>query len=179
LLPFLYACALLRVPEKLPGWATGLLAAAGLSVSAGLGFDYWRLDRDYREIASGIDKVPNGASMYPLMFDTKGSSENTWALVNGWGFYVIEKQTSAPLLFAHSPSFPLKYKTEPPAARHQLAIAGFAQHAHDAAEWGSFLADIEPRHDTLLVWGTPPAEFAPSEHVETFSNRRLRILRRP
>jgi hypothetical protein len=179
LLPFLYACALLRVPEKLPGWATGLLAAAGLSVSVGLGVDYVRLDRDYREIASGIDVVPNRAAMYPLMFDTKGSSENTWALVNGWAFYVIEKQTSAPLLFAHSPSFPLKYKNEPPAARNQLAIAGFAQQSHDAAEWRSFLADIEPAHDTLLVWGTPPAEFAPAEHVEIFRNGRLRILRRP
>lgn len=178
LLPFLYACALVRVPERVPAWLLGALAAAGISVSVGLGVDYVRLDRDMREVAAGTDAVPRGATMFPLVFEPKGSSENTWALVNSWAFYVIERQTSAPLLFAHSPSFPVRYRTEPPPALHQLAIAGFAQHEHDAEEWRAFLREIEPRYGTLLVWGAPAAGFAPTDHAPVFERGRLRILER-
>jgi hypothetical protein len=176
LLPFLYACALVRVPERTPAWLGGALAAAGLSVSAGLGVDYIRLDRDMRELSAGTDAVPRGATMFPLVFEPKGSSENTWALLNAWGLYVVERKTSAPLLFAHSPSFPLRYRAEPPAALHQLRIAGFAQQKHDAEEWTAFLGEIEPRYETLLVWGTPPAELAPTLHTVVFERGRLRIL---
>lgn len=179
LLPFLYACALVRVPERPPRWVLGALAAAGVSVSAGLGWDYARLDRDFAELAAGVEAVPRGATMFPLMFDAKGSSENTRALVNAWGLYVVERRTSAPLLFAHSPSFPVRYASEPPPELHQLRLGGFAQAAHEPEEWRAFLAAVEPRFDVLLVWGAPPAGFAPAEHAAVFERGRVLVLRRP
>ena len=63
---------------------------------------------------AGIDAVPRGARLMPLVFRAKGVSENSRSLLHAWGFYVVAKDTSAPLLFAHSRSFPVMYREAPP-----------------------------------------------------------------
>ena len=82
-LPFLYAIAIVHAPAKLPRVVNGALAAAALLWSAGLALDYRRLDRDMKELAGGTSIVPEHADLLPLVFEPKGASENTWALLDG------------------------------------------------------------------------------------------------
>lgn len=176
LLPFVYAAALVRAPEALPRWALGAIGACAIACSAGLGADYARLDRDLGELASGTSLVPENANLAPVMFDTKGSSENTWATVNGWGLYVVAKHTSASLLFAHSPSFPIGYRTPPPP--DPTNDATFAQHPHSPDAWRVYRAALGAR-GWVLEWGTPPPEMVapPPHHVLALENGRLRLFR--
>ena len=70
--------------------------------------------------------VPEGATLLPLVFRSKGTSENTRSLLHAWGYYVVEKQTSAPLLFAHSRSFALMYREPPDTQFNHLVLESFA-----------------------------------------------------
>ena len=79
-----------------------MLAACALSYTAGMGVDYVRLEREWTRFTAGMAAVPTGATLLPLVFRSKEVSDNTRNLLHPWGFYVMEKQTSAPLLFAHS-----------------------------------------------------------------------------
>ncbi len=172
-LPFLYAIALVRVPA-LPKFGVFIAATISCVWSAGLALDYARLDRDFKIATSGAAFVPEGADLFPVIFDPKGSSENTWALLNVWGMYVVDRHTSAPLLFAHSPSFPLGYKT---GAKNALADSSFAQEPHDQATWRKFGESLATR-GWILEWGwSPPDMIEPPAHVLAFENGKLRIYR--
>ncbi|HEY1960442.1 MAG TPA: hypothetical protein VGH28_32750 [Polyangiaceae bacterium] len=175
-LPFLYAAALVRAPADVPRWATGALGACALACSIGLGVDYARLARDFREVAAGAPLVPEDADLYPVMFDAKGSSENTWALVNAWGLYVVDARTSAPLLFAHSPSFPIGYRTPPP--KTALSDPSFAQREHGPEAWRAYEGALAER-GWVLEWGTPPAAMIGpiARHELAFESGRLRLFR--
>ncbi len=174
-LPFLYAAALVRAPivSRAGGAAFG---ACALACSLGLGLDYVRLDRELGELASGTGIVPEGADLFPVVFDAKGASENTWALVNGWGLYVVADRTSAPLLFAHSPSFPIGWRTPP--ASDAASDPSFAQRPHAAAEWDRYREALASR-GWVLEWGTPPEAMRapPAGHALAFENGRLRLFR--
>ncbi len=177
-LPFLYAAALVRVPERkqIPAIGIGVLAACALTWSLGLGLDYFRLDRDFKEATTGIGLVPEGADLVPVIYEPKGSSENTWALVNVWGLYVVERRTSAPLLFAHSPSFPIGYR---PGAKSALDDASFAQEHHDAAAWKRFGDSLATR-GWILEWGAPPpGAIPPPAHALLLERGRLRLYAPP
>lgn len=175
-LPFVYAAALVRVPpaRALPKFGVAVLAVCSLAWSAGLALDYTRLDRDVKAATAGIALVPENADLAPVIFDPKGSSENTWALVDVWGLYVVAKHTTAPLLYAHSPSFPLGYK---PGVTRSIDDASFAQEPHDAEAWRRFAESLRTR-GWILEWGVAPIDaVAPPAHVLVMDRGKLRIYR--
>jgi hypothetical protein len=139
----------------------------------------------------------------PLLFRRQLTSENTRSLLHAWGFYVVEKQTSAPLLFAHSRSFPVMYREPPPPRFNHLVLEGFAPSMMTAGRmcdllrgslgdvpndcvgawrdaWREFWADAIPRYDHLLLWDpTPEAQaLVPSVYRVTFHEDRLTIYER-
>lgn len=124
-LPFLWAAALVRVPERLPRSVAGVLAAAWLAYASGMGFDYIRLDRAWNRFARGTSVVPEGARLLPLTFEYKETSINTRNMQHAWGLYAIERSLHVPLVFAHSRSFPITLRTPPPPAFHQLRLEAF------------------------------------------------------
>jgi hypothetical protein len=175
-LPFVYAAALVAAPATLPRWALGALGACALACSVGLGVDYARLDRDMKELAAGVPLVPENADLAPVIFEPKGSSDNTWALLNGWGLYVVAKHTSAPLLYAHSPSFPIGYRRPP--TRAPSTDASFAQSRHAPEAWRAYDDALGVR-GWVLEWGAPPEGMRapPPRHVLALERGRLRLFR--
>ena len=194
--------ALLRVPDDLDGGR--VLAFLGLSAalySAGMGIDYVRLDRDRALFTEGMAAVPEDARLLPLLFHHQLTSENTRSLLHAWGFYVMEKQTDAPLLFAHSRSFPVMYREPPPPRWNHLVLESFASSMRtpewmctklrdggivvdcDALyrdAWGAFWRDALPRYDHVLLWEPTPEALAlvPAAYRVTFQKGRLMILER-
>jgi hypothetical protein len=188
-LPYLWLAALVRVPERLDRRLVGLLGLSAALYSVGLGVDYLRLDADRAAFTAGIDAVPEGARLLPLLFRRQRTSENTRSLLHAWGFYVAAKQTAAPLLFAHSRSFPLRYREPPPPRFNHLVLETFAPDMrspewmcgtlrnggivvdcpaayHEA--WVEFWRDARPRYDWLLLWDASPealAEVPEAYHV--------------
>lgn len=202
LIPYIWMGLLLRVPETLSRKVVGVLGLSAVLYSAGMGADFIRLDRERREFTAGIPFVPEGARLLPLIFRHKGLSDNTRNLLHDWGFYVTEKHTSAPLLFAHSHSFPVIYSKPPPVRFNHLVLEGFAANATDPtslclrllkgnvvendcnaafrALWREFWAEATPLYDHVLVWeGTPEARaLIPSEYKPVFERGRLTIYER-
>ena len=111
--PFLWVAALVRVPSRLPRWLSGPLAAAAIAYSIGLGIEYRKLDAEQAEFKAGIPYVPERARLLPMVFDTKGAAINAKPLSHTWGFYVHEKQTTAPLVFASSRMYGVVYGQPP------------------------------------------------------------------
>jgi hypothetical protein len=201
-IPFLWAAALLRVPTRVPRWLVGVLGVSTLLYTIGMGVDFVRLDRDRAQFTAGIGAVPEGAKLLPLLFSRQLTSENTRSLQHAWGFYVLEKQTSAPLLFAHSRSFPVMYSPPPPARFNHLVLETFAPsmgtadwmcsslraggvvvddcNAEWRARWSEFWADAQPRYDHLLVWDATPEALAlvPPAYRVAFHEDRLTIYER-
>ncbi len=201
-IPFLWMAALLRLPERLPRPLLGLLALCGVLHSVGMGVDFVRLDHDRAKFTAGIPVVPEGAKLLPLIFHSKGTSQNTRSLLHAWGFYVTEKETSAPLLFAHSRSFPVMYKEPPPIRFNHLVLEGFAP-AMDRPQWmcdglrsgGVVLADCDlawrrewrdfwneatPYFDHVIMWDAREETLAlvPSEYHLIFDQDKLKIYAR-
>jgi hypothetical protein len=201
LIPYLWVAALVRVPDTLDRRVTALLAASAALYSAGMGLDYVRLDRDRAELTAGMSAVPEGSRLLPLLFRHKRTSENTRSLLHAWGFYVMEKLTDAPLLFACSRSFPLTYREPPPTRFHHLVLEWFAHDMRtpesscralrDAgvvvdcedlyrSAWADFWRDATPRYDRVLLW-EPTAEAIaqlPRAYEVAFRSERLTILAR-
>ena len=202
-LPFLWIAALVRVPERLPSWLSRLLAASAVAYSVGMGLDYVRIGRTWDQFAAGTSAVPTHAKLLPLVFDRKGpAGENTWPMDHAWGLYVMDKQTSAPLLFAHSRSFPITHRVEPPLRFHERYLVPFAQimnapealcavvrragivpddcDAYFAETWRDFWRDAVPRFDHVLMWGPSKATMAqvPKEYRIAFQRDELVILER-
>ena len=201
-IPFIWMALLVRVPDRLPKRLAPVLAVCAVAYSIGMGVDFVRLDADRAQFTAGIDAVPQGARLLPLVFKRKLTSENTRSLQHTWGFYVMEKQTSAPLLFAHSRSFPVMYK-EPPAPQfNHLVLEGFAPSmgtpewmcatlsaggvvVNDCEgawreRWADFWRQAEPQYDHVLMWDATPQAMAevPASYRVKFSRERLTIYER-
>jgi len=174
-IPYVCAALLLRLPRRLPRFVAPILTASAMCYWLGMGVDYVRLDRDRLNFVAAAQDVPEGARLLPLIFNHKGRSENTRSLLHAWGFYVEQKHTSAPLLFAHSKSFPVTYASEPPLRFHALVLENFAASMAsaerfcqvqrpftDACErefrvrWAEFWKEATPRFDYVLMWEPSP-----------------------
>lgn len=199
LIPFLWMGMLLRVPADLPKRLIAVLGVSAVLYSAGMGYDFVRLDRDRERFTAGIQAVPEGARLLPLIFKHKGASENTRSLLHAWGFYVTEKYTSAPLLFAHSRSFPVMHAAPPPIRFNQLVLENWAammkttqnfcesntEIVDDCAveykkRWAEFWRDATPLYDHVLMW-EPTDEalsLVPPQYHMTFSQNGLMIFER-
>jgi hypothetical protein len=202
--PFLWFAALLRVPPKLPRWLSGVLAACTLAYSVSLGVDYVRLDREQKEVTAGIPYVPERAKLLPLMFTSNGVSVNTHALLQSWGYYVFEKETAAPRVFATSQLFGVSYREKPHPQLVHIEIERFSGsmreptpicnelrnhlgiHVGDCEaiwrdEWRAFWDVAAPRFDWLLLWDPKPITetVIPPEYTVVFRQGRLVILHRP
>lgn len=201
-IPFLWLAALARMPERLPRRALAALGACAVAASVGLGVDYVRLDRERARFTAGISVVPEGATLLPLVFRSKGTSENTRSLLHAWGYYVVEKQTSAPLLFAHSRSFALMYREPPDTQFNHLVLESFAPSMGTSdwmcgllrsggvaiqdcegewrERWREFWSAAEPRFDHVLLWSAPTEVMAlvPPEYRVVFHRDELTILER-
>lgn len=193
-IPYIWLGLLLRLPEQLPKWATrGMLVAAAL-YSVGLGVEYKKLDEDRREFVAAIDAVPQGARLLPMLFTRKNVSEHTQSLLHAWGYYVLAKSTSAPLLFAHSRAFPVMYRVPPPTRFNHLVLESLPVHMRTTrafcersransqlvrddcvadydATFREFWDDARPLFDHVLVWDPTetvlneiPAYYAPVFH---------------
>ncbi len=203
LIPFLWMCALLRVPDALPKKALALLGVGAVLYSLGMGVDYLRLDKDRQKFTAGLAAVPQGAQLLPLIFTRQLTSENTRSLLHEWGFYVEEKRTSAPLLFAHSRSFPVMYRSPPPLRFNHLVLESFAPSMRNSdwmcnslrsdggifvddcelawrGLWAQFWRDALPRYDHVLTWdATPQAQaLVPKAYRVKFRQDRLTIYER-
>ncbi len=200
LIPFLFFACLLRVPGRLPRPMVAALGGSALAYSVGMGIDFVRLDRDRQEFTAGIDAVPEGARLLPLVFKHKGVSENTRSLLHAWGFYASAKHTSAPLLFAHSRSFPVMYREPPPFRFNHLVLEGFAPMmaapptictaiphvlvddcmSEYRLRWSEFWREATPLYDHVLLWEATPDALAmvPRDFSEVFRRGKLVILRR-
>jgi hypothetical protein len=200
LIPFFWIGLLLYLPNKLPKARilAPLLVLSGLFYSVGMGVDYVRLDKEREEFTAGMEAVPEGARLLPLLFRHKSASDNTRNLLHMWGYYVVEKKTAAPLLFAHSRSFPVTYSTPPPVRFNHLVLEVMAPettnpaavckaanrydecHALFASTWSKFYTDATPRFDHLLLWDPTPDALAvvPPDYIKTFERGRLSIWAR-
>jgi len=202
LIPFLWMAMLVRVPERLPNPLRVALAAAAVAYSVGLGLDYMHVEEVRQEWIAGISSVPEGSRLLPMVFKHKDAQANTRPLMHAWGYYVAAKHTSAPLLFAHSNSFPVMYK-EPPAPRfNHLVLEPFVPHmaridrfcrgfgaqdrmANDCLgeyrkAWREFWQAATPRYDHLLLWDVTPdaLENIPSSYRKVFQRGRLSVFER-
>ena len=200
-IPYLWVAALLRVPEHLDRRAVRALVASAALYSLGMGIDYVRLDRDRAEFTAGMDAVPEGSHLLPLIFRRKLTSENTRSLLHAWGFYVMQKQTDAPLLFAHSRSFPVMYREPPPPRFNHIVLETFAPDmtspdwmcgtlrrggiVEDCGAlyrqvWSDFWKEAVPRYDHVLLWDATPEAKAnvPAAYRVSFEKGRLTVLER-
>ena len=200
LIPYIWIGLLLRVPDRLPRALAPVLGVSAALYSAGMGADFVRLDRDRQQFTAGISAVPEGARLLPLVFRHKGVSDNTRTLMHAWGFYVTEKYTSAPLLFAHSRSFPVTYSAPPPVRFHELVLENFAAtmitsasfcsdtsrvvttdcKAEYRARWAEFWHDATPLYDHVLLWepSQEALDLVPSDYGVTFRQDGLVIMQR-
>ena len=200
-IPFLWMAMLLRVPDRLPRWLLGGLAISGVLYCAGMGVDYVRLEADRQKFVAGMNAVPEHAHLLPLLFRRQITSENTRSLLHAWGYYVIEKETDAPLLFAHSRSFPVMYREPPPPRFNHLVLEKFAPTMASANwmcdtlraggvvtdcttlwrdAWEDFWREAVPYYDHVLMWDAPPEVMAlvPQAYRVSFKQDRLIILER-
>jgi hypothetical protein len=200
LIPFIFFAMLLRVPEQLPKRLVTLLGACAIVYSAAMGYDFLRLEKDRQRFVAGMSQVPEGSRLLPLLFSHKGVSDNTRSLLHAWGFYVVEKHTAAPLLFAHSRSFPVMYATPPPVRFNHLVLEGFAPDmarpedvcfstphvfpddcdALYRARWGEFWRDATPMFDHVLLWDATPEALAqvPAAYKPVFHQGELIVMAR-
>ena len=174
LVPFLWAGLALRLPVRLPRAATAGLVACALAFSAVTGVDYVRLDRDRAAFTAGLDAVPARATLLPLLFEKSRTSDFTESLTHAWAYYVIEKDTSAPLVFAVERTYPITYRDFPPRALIPPALESFAERWGTPARlcqamgatpadpgcraawrdlWSDFWREATPRFTHVLTWG--------------------------
>ncbi|MCL2778529.1 MAG: hypothetical protein FWD73_11035 [Polyangiaceae bacterium] len=200
---YLWFAMLLRVPDAIPKKLAGLLGISAALYSAGLGADYMYLERERQEFIAGTSAVPEGARLLPLIFKHKEPGfNNARPIMHASGYYVVEKLTAAPLLFAHSHSFPVMYSEPPPVRFNHWVLEGFAPSmAHSSGvcrsplnnavvvdcesiydeAWREFWADAISRYDYLLVWDITPEARAhiPPVYKPVFDQGRLQIYARP
>ncbi len=197
--PFLWLALLVRMPPRVPRWLAFTALVSALSYAAGLVVEYRALDRDRREFIAAMDAVPEQAALLPLVFDAKGASENTRPMLHAWGYYVLEKRTAAPLLFAYSRAYPVYYREAPPeqlnagllelvgqnlgdkrAVCTMLKRSGAAENCGElyAEFWRQFWGVAAPRFTHVLLWGAPvdALSMMPAEYTEQFSRGKLKLF---
>ncbi|HEX7599710.1 MAG TPA: hypothetical protein VF518_15945, partial [Polyangia bacterium] len=203
LVPFLWVGAIARLPDHLPKTVRTVLALCALWFSVTLGIDTLRLDRDRAAFAAGIDAVPMQATLLPLLFKQRKTSDFTASLTHAWADYVIAKNTSAPLVFAVERSYPITYREFPPAALIPPALDEMAEKRGTPAqvckrlrpqrpqvdracldewrrEWATFWQQAEPRFSHLLTWAMPDEArpMIPSSYHLIFAADALEIFER-
>jgi hypothetical protein len=201
LVPFLWAGLALRVPSRLPRSATLVLATSALAFSAVLGIDYVRLDRDRASFTAGMAAVPERARLLPLLFEQSRTSDFVASLTHAWAYYVVERHTSAPLVFAVERSYPIRYRELPPAALVAPALDRFAELHGTPAQvcktlrqrpgdpgctaawrelWHGFWQQAEPRFTHVLTWAMPPEARSqiPASYQRSFAAGQLEIYAR-
>ena len=201
LVPFLWAGLLLRVPATLPRPVAIVLTVAALSFSAVTGIDYVRLDRDRAAFTAGMDAVPQRATLLPLMFKHRQTSVFTASLTHAWAYYTVEKNASAPLVFAVERSYPITYREFPPRVLIAPALDGFAKSFASPAQackhlrkvpgdatcaaiwgemWAGFWNEAEPRFTHVLTWAMPPEARStiPARYRRVFAEGELEIFAR-
>ena len=138
--------------------------------------------------------------MLPLLFDHSKTSYFTASLSHAWGYYMMAKNTSAPLVFGVERSYPITYRDFPPRKLIPPAIDQFAvqygtpakvckalsQAPVDAActaawreLWAGFWQEATPRFSHLLTWAMPPEArpMIPAVYHRVFAPGRARDLR--
>jgi hypothetical protein len=176
LVPFIWAGLLLRLPTRVPRPVAIALAGCALAFSAVLGIDYVRLDRDRAQFTAGIDAVPARATLLPLMFKQRQTSDFTSSLTHAWGYYTVAKDTSAPLVFGVERSYPITYRDFPPRQLVPPALDRFAERYGTPAQvcaslgqvppdeactaswrdlWSGFWMEATPRFSHVLTWAMP------------------------
>lgn len=201
LVPFLWAGLALRLPARLPRAVTGALVACALAYSAVTAVDYVRLDRDRAELTAGMDAVPAGATLLPLLFVKSKTSDFTASLTHAWAYYTVERDTSAPLVFAVERSYPITYREFPPRKLIPPSLETFAERFGTPARickemeleladpacvaiwrglWTSFWEEATPHFSHVLTWAMPDAVRAllPARYRRTFSAGELEIYER-
>lgn len=201
LVPFLWAGLALRLPTKLARPAAVGLVACALSFSAVMGIDYVRLDHDRAEFTAGMDAVPAQATLLPLLFKHRKTSDFTASLTHAWAYYTVLKDTSAPLVFAVERSYPITYLDFPPRALIPPALDRFAELDGTPAQvckilgllpvdeacttawrelWTAFWRQAEPRFSHLLTWAIPPEArpMIPESYHRIFAAGELEIYAR-
>jgi hypothetical protein len=174
-IPFVWVGLLLRAPPSLPRWTQVALPVAALAYGGGLWADYIRLERERQQFCAAVPAVPEHASLLPLIFDPRGSARFTEPLRHAWGYYVLDRATTAPLLFAVERSYPLTYRSWPPpelippavdevAMRNASPTQVCEERGLDPADeprclalwrerWGEFWQMASPAFDHVLTWG--------------------------
>jgi hypothetical protein len=206
LVPFLWAGALVRLPERAPRWLAAALAVCAVWFSITLGVDYLRLDQDRAAFTAGTDTVPARASLLPLLYKHERTHGFTAGLTHAWAYYVLAKDTTAPLVFAVERSYPITYRTFPPPDLIPPALDEFAEKHGTATQvcrldrpeqrhvgtddadcsrewrrqWARFWQDAEPRFTHVLTWAMPPDARAllPASYRRTFKSGDLEIYER-
>jgi hypothetical protein len=203
LVPFLWAGALVRLPARLPKAVVGVLAASALWFSVALGGDYLRLDGDRKAFDAGIAAVPAQATLLPLLFKHGRTSDFTASLTHAWADYVLARNASAPLVFAVERSYPITYRSFPPAALIPPALDQFAEKRGTPAQvckllpadrrqidgecaaewrrqWSEFWHQAEPRFTHVLTWAMPPEAqpIMPPSYHRVFASGDLSIYER-
>ena len=201
LVPFLWVGMALRIPESLPRRLTVVLVACAVSFSAVLGLDYLRLDRDRAEFTAGMNAVPRGALLMPLLFKPKKTADFVASIAHAWGYYTVQKDAMVPLVFAVERSTPITWAHYPPAKIIEPTLDQFAAHyatpaltckalgqpAVDAfctaawrEVWDGFWKEVQPRFTHLLTWAMPPEArvLIPPAYRLTFAAGDLQIYAR-
>jgi hypothetical protein len=185
--PFFWLAVLANVRIAWPKWTYPVWLLGTLSFWASLCFDTHRLSAEHERMRAASSAIPLRARLLPLMMQPKGKSEHTRHLLQAWGYYVLERQTSAPLLFAHSKMFPVVTRTLVPEQLNHLALERIAMHGDTpesaCAEWGpldgscekrftetwqQFWREVAPEFDYILMQGPPSARvlgFAQGDEV--------------
>ena len=201
-LPFVWMAALVRLPASLPAPAMVLFAVAGISSSAGMAIDLFRVENDSREFVAGIDAVPERARLLTLNFRRRKTSKNTWSLHTSSGLYVVAKHTSAQDIWADSPTMPIMHAKPPDALSDPVRVRRFVDAMQSRQrfcaaleseglaftdcdrrwreQWEAFWQSVTPRFDHVLMWeATPDAlERVPSTYRIVFDRDGLRIFAR-
>ena len=201
LVPFLWVGLALRLPTTLPRPVAILLVACALSFSAAEGVDYVRLDRDRAEFTAGMDAVPERATLLPLLFKHSKTSYFTASLSHAWGYYMVAKDVSTPLVFGVERSYPITYRDFPPRklippAFDQFAVRygsptgvckALSQAPVDAActaawreLWAGYWQEATPRFSHVLTWAMPPEarSMIPPVYHRVFAQGELEIYGR-
>ena len=93
------------------------------------------------EFTAGIEAVPEGATLLPLLFKHGKTSYFTASLSHAWGYYTVAKNTSAPLVFGVERSYPITYRDFPP---RKLIPPAFDQFADEYGSSGEGLQGPQP-----------------------------------
>jgi hypothetical protein len=191
-----------RLPDRFPRRVLGLLGVCAVLYSVGMGVDFVRLDKDRARFTAGMAAVPERARLLPLVFRRQLTSKNTRSLLHAWGFYTAERNASAPLLFAHSRSFPVMYSVAPQPQFNHLNLEGFSPNMASAhhlcapmtdhgvvpddctgewrRRWSEFWGKAEPEFDTVLLWDASAEvkQMVPASYKLAFEQDQLSIYRR-